>query len=431
MATTKNAIYKVHNGTDFDTIHFQTSAEQVIAKDGSNLETQLAEKANQNNLLKIVDYINNIGSFNGGYSWWVYPNILKHNNKTYMTYVNNAGETIIASYDHEGAGKQSCVLQIDTVSDEHNTGAIAVMDDDKIIVAYAKHNKENIIRIKISKYPNNIEYFEDAIELSTSGKVSYAQLFKMDNGIFRLYYRVDANSWAYRTSSDGITWSSEQIFLNAPEQYYIRGVKRQHQVRFIAIGHPILSNDHDFKYFYDTAGAFYTIGGQLTKPFTPNELYTIKTPSLGNARLFDISTLDGDVTFAYADFTDENNAVYKVATGSSTSGWDDKIICQGGLPLESPSGANYYFGGMWFEWNSNKIVYVARENNGTWYIEKYQTDDFTSWELVEEINTSDNEKLHRPVIPYNGGSLVYQKGDYQDYEHYNSKVISEDWFISL
>lgn len=44
MATTKDAIYKVHNGVDFDTIHFQTGAEQVIANDGSNLESRLVDK---------------------------------------------------------------------------------------------------------------------------------------------------------------------------------------------------------------------------------------------------------------------------------------------------------------------------------------------------------------------------------------------------
>nr|DAM13542.1 MAG TPA: hypothetical protein [Caudoviricetes sp.] len=47
MATTKDAKYKVHNGTDFDTIHFETKASQVIANDGSNLETHLAQSASK------------------------------------------------------------------------------------------------------------------------------------------------------------------------------------------------------------------------------------------------------------------------------------------------------------------------------------------------------------------------------------------------
>lgn len=30
MATTKNAVYKVHNGTDFDTIHFETGENNLV-----------------------------------------------------------------------------------------------------------------------------------------------------------------------------------------------------------------------------------------------------------------------------------------------------------------------------------------------------------------------------------------------------------------
>ena len=47
MAEIKNGKYKVHNGTDFDTIHFETKASQVIANDGSNLESHLAENASK------------------------------------------------------------------------------------------------------------------------------------------------------------------------------------------------------------------------------------------------------------------------------------------------------------------------------------------------------------------------------------------------
>lgn len=44
MATQKNAIYKVHNGTDFDEINFKTIAEQIFMKDGRNAETAITEK---------------------------------------------------------------------------------------------------------------------------------------------------------------------------------------------------------------------------------------------------------------------------------------------------------------------------------------------------------------------------------------------------
>lgn len=47
MGSTKKAVYKVHNGTDFDIIHFETEARQVKTEGGSDVETQLAAKANK------------------------------------------------------------------------------------------------------------------------------------------------------------------------------------------------------------------------------------------------------------------------------------------------------------------------------------------------------------------------------------------------
>lgn len=46
MGTVKNATYKVHNGVDFDEIHFKTKAAQVICANGKTVESQLEDKAN-------------------------------------------------------------------------------------------------------------------------------------------------------------------------------------------------------------------------------------------------------------------------------------------------------------------------------------------------------------------------------------------------
>lgn len=42
----KKAIYQVDNGTDFDEIHFKTSAEQVLMPDGSDVKTSILNNIN-------------------------------------------------------------------------------------------------------------------------------------------------------------------------------------------------------------------------------------------------------------------------------------------------------------------------------------------------------------------------------------------------
>jgi hypothetical protein len=41
MATTKKAVYKIYNGTDFDTYHFENEASQVKTSDASDVQTKL------------------------------------------------------------------------------------------------------------------------------------------------------------------------------------------------------------------------------------------------------------------------------------------------------------------------------------------------------------------------------------------------------
>lgn len=47
MGTQQNAIYKVHNGVDFDEMNFKTIAEQVKTSDGSNVEVELSNRINK------------------------------------------------------------------------------------------------------------------------------------------------------------------------------------------------------------------------------------------------------------------------------------------------------------------------------------------------------------------------------------------------
>lgn len=79
MGTQKNAIYKVHNGTDFDEINFKTIAAQVKMSSGVDLESGFLNSKNANGYTKLpnglimqwgtIQFSNpNEGIFNGMYS---------------------------------------------------------------------------------------------------------------------------------------------------------------------------------------------------------------------------------------------------------------------------------------------------------------------------------------------------------------------------
>ena len=59
----KKAIYQVDNGTDFDEIHFKTSAEQVYLTSGANVNTAILNlqsevSANKTSILSLQEELN-------------------------------------------------------------------------------------------------------------------------------------------------------------------------------------------------------------------------------------------------------------------------------------------------------------------------------------------------------------------------------------
>jgi hypothetical protein len=399
----------------------------------TSLAAHLAETANQFNAIEFSN------KENGGYSWWVYPNIIRPKgtlfDKTYFSFVNKAKETVIASLNNDTGEYENFVLQTDTIADEHNSAAICRMPDGKILVAYSKHNTESKIYVRKSVNVEDISTFDTPIELACSDNVTYAQLIYY-YGTYYLFYRVNSTSWALRTSVDGLIWGNEVKFLTAPTQYYIRISPCSNGViRILAIGHPINSTDHVIKYvgLQPSTGDFTIFGGVnvgningTSLPILSSELSTVYSPSLGNGRIFDVNLFItkpiDDMAIAHANFSDTDDCLYQVTRGNSTDGFTTSTVCEGGLPLEEPAGGSYYFGGMWFEYENDKIVYVCREEDGIWYTEKYQTDDYVKWVKTQVIEMSKIKKLHRPCVPNGGGKLFYTKGIYTNFNNYETYI---------
>jgi hypothetical protein len=394
-------------------------------------------------------YTNQFKPFNGGYSWWVYPNVYNEvvdsETITYFSYVNSLKQTLIASFNHSTKYQTQFVLQTDTVADEHNCSAICVMPDGKILTSYTKHNTEAKIYVRKSKRAHDASDFETAIELTCSNVATYAQLLYL-NSKYWLFYRVNDSSWAFRTSTDGATWGNETILVtSATGQYYLRIVPYNNTyIRIISIGHPINNTDHVLRYVRidTTTGSIDTLGSThlgnidgTSLPIASTSFQAVYTPTEGKiTRLFDINfypTSAPNTSIAFAVFSSISDCEYYVTTGSVGS-WTTTKVCDGGAPLEVPAGDNYYFGGAWFQPNNDKILYVARESSGIWYLEKYTTTDYNSWTLSQTIKSS-GMKIHRPCQPFNAPVdnatfLMWEEGFYSSFSNYESVVKSRDWW---
>lgn len=364
---------------------------------------------------------------NGGYSWWTYPQVSRptglETDKTYFTFVNREKQTVIASLNNLTGEYEDFPLMTGHTADEHNTGAIQVDNGGRILVAYALHGDEQAIRVRRSVHPASLREFEDPINVPTSGTATYAQFYKTTDGKYYLFYRTDLTQWCYRKSSDGVNWGAETIFIKAPVQYYLRAVPDGTYIRLYLYGHPYASTDKSIRYGTLLAdGTITTFGGvQLSDgvtglPLNPTAFGVLTDNNDGKIRLFDGTSKAAGV--AYATFKNNDASEYFVSyyeSGTVTTG----KVCDGGKSYDP----NYYFGGMFFDPENNKRVYVAREKNGAWFVEVYETIDKKNWFRTSLIDSSSNKVLYRPfVADRGGGSVIYNKGVYNSYIDYVSFV---------
>lgn len=373
--------------------------------------------------------------FNGGYSWWCYPNIVSQSGVTYLSYVRG-GNTYIASDSGTSEGRVEFLLQTSDRNDEHNTAAICIAPDGGIVTAFARHNDEKAIHVRRSLASGDIRAFEEPVTLPASDVVTYAQLL-YSGGVFYLFYRCGITSWALRTSEDACIWGPERIFLVFTGQSYIRTVPcGGDHIRIFAIGNPINSSEHDIRMvtLSTKTSRFETFDGEPVArldgdglPLQSTALPAVFSQTAGKrTRLFDVNASPGvpaNITVAHATFLDASDCLYQVTSGSPEEGFRTATVCEGGLPLETTEGVNSYFAGMWFEWEDDKTVYVARESGGEWLLEEYATGDFSAWELRRVIDRGPM-KLYRPCVPFGGGALVWQKGFYANSEEYDTRIIN-------
>lgn len=404
--------------------------------------------------------------FLGGYSWWVYPNVVKHNGLLFVSYCNNQGLTMIGSLDLATNQQTEFSLQY-CGTDEHNTAAICIMPDDHLLVAYSKHGTESATYVRKSASPNSIASFEEPIVLQTSGKATYAQLVYLPRvRRYYLFYRIDSRHWVIRWSDDGLSWSSEVVFVKADVgQYYMRIAPcGDAQIKIVTVAHPINNPDHTLRLMVldaldgclrDKNGNVLAKIGELDAPLLNTMVPTICEAAPGHSlRLFDVcnspsgactparpgvvatagdSCCDakGAATFTaavFASWTSDRDCVYRVVRGSGDN-WIVSTVCSAGKPIEEPAGGNFYFGGAWFEPQDDKTAYIAREDSCIWKIERYTTKDYVSWDLAEVIAIDTVNKLHRPCVPFggNGDWLVWQRGKYTSFTRYESTVVGRAW----
>lgn len=379
----------------------------------------------------------------GAYTWWTKALAIRYvdvKDKTYISYINSNGNMMVGSMDHK-TGKKEYFSLAKYERDDHNSASLAVLPNGKILAIYARHNADNKLRWRISSKKEDISNFSEEKVVLCSNVITYIQIHKINDNEYRVFYRVGSSNWGTRVYNY-ITdeWTDEVIWLKEPRggQYYLWSQEAADgTIDMFMTSHPINGRDQNIYYcYFDKEGNIYKVEGdkvanlneKSTLPIEPRDIDLVyKAKGKESTRLFDVSYMGDGRGVLFGVFTNVNDCVYKYCFyDNNTNSWSIKDVVHAGLPVEDPPGRNFYFGGLVFAKGDINTLYVSRENEGTWYIEKWETkNNGDSW-VTTLLDKSSEFELFRPQCPYNSHDdidVFYIKGNYITYMDFDTDII--------
>ena len=357
------------------------------------------------------------------WSWWIYPLAKRYvgvRDKTYYGFTDNEGYSGVASLDNL-TGEHTKIKLKKELPDDHNATAVEIMDDGKILAAYPTgHGSDGIMRIRISENRENIEKFEDEIQLDLGGKLTYAQLFK-GAGKYYLFYRnypsqVQAEGgYFYISSVDGRTWSNPVHAITMPFTVYpkIQYVSDNPNLLRVIVTDNGVAYNCDFRlgFFNMETGKMEKADGTVIDgTATDADMPIIVARDNGRyQRLLDVAVTEKSRTvIAYSTYSPPSSGIldcdYRISYWTGTL----RTINLGsaGEPFYVPS---RYVGGISFI-DANNIV-MSREDSDKWYIEKWSTSDSITWSKAQQLHESATGIVAaRPVVEIGGNRVIWHEG---------------------
>lgn len=380
----------------------------------------------------------------GCYTWWTNALALRHvgeKDQTYLSYVDEQGRMSLASYNHITAQYEYFTLA-EYEKDDHNSAALTILPNGKVLAVYARHGADKNIRWRISDKVEDITSFCDEKTITTSNNVTYIQIHRISEDEYRIFYRLASSHWGTRIYNwVKNTWTDEQKWLTEEKgkQYYlwIQEDKEEGKLNMFMTGHPANGPDQNIRYgYFDKDGNICTTGGKFLanlydeydEVLSPRDFDIVFAPEKGySTRLYDVSYMGDKIGVLFGNMVDGTESDYYYSYYDDVKKeWVNQIVCQSG---QAAVVGNRYFGGLSFDKQDMQTVYVSRREGGLFRIEKWKTSDYgASWDSIELLDEGEkrSEILMRPIIPYNAHEdieVIFIKGAYPTYLDYNTDLV--------
>ncbi len=398
---------------------------------------------------------------NGSWCWFQDERTIIHNSQLIFGSVADRygknGEEVdgnieVTSYDlktntHLG----TFVLHEKLGADDHNVPAILKLKDDRLLSVYSLHNGDSLIRYRISKDKNALDWEPEQTVRGTS-VVTYSNLHFLQSEndgkgrIYNFYRGKDRSPFYIFSDNQGESWQDGYNLITFEKKWpYIKYASDgKSKIHFTTTeSHPIFWGCSIYHGYFENEKV-YSSDGKIIRdlkdgPIQPTEATKIfQGDTLNNAWTIDLH-LDRDELpyIVYSVRKNIDHIQYRYARWDGYS-WNDHFLAYAGRALYEIE--KHYSGLVALDPDNPDIVYISTDadpetdvplisnvdNVRHYEIFKGTTTDVgETWEWVPVTQNSIQDNV-RPIMPKGNDKfkvVLWLRGSIKSYKDYNFDVV--------
>nr|MBC8146456.1 BNR-4 repeat-containing protein [Bacteroidota bacterium] len=397
--------------------------------------------------------------------WFSNPRAIYYSNNEIITgWVKKDGSVEVASLNLESGENKLNTIFPQLEPDDHDNPAFTVLPDGNIFTMFAWHStKKGVISNTTTNKGDILTFGENVVFKPKSDELlekfpretyTYTNPFflEKENKLFVFGRWIGFKPNLIISSDNGKTWDEQHVVISSQPfdpnnrpyvNYYSDGKSKIHLI--FTDGHPRNEPLNSVYYCYYQKGAFWKVDGtkicNLSElPFTAKDASVVykATETTGIAWIADIVVKNKKPVILYSRHPAETDHRYRYAWYNSESEkWEDYEICRAGkwFPQTQEGKVErepHYMGNLTFNPRNPNVVYLSRQINNRFEIEKAETSDFgKTWKTTAITSNSAFDNV-RPIVPQyqpKNAKTVVMWMENKKYIHYTNYDTSIKYLI--
>jgi hypothetical protein len=386
----------------------------------------------------------------GAWCWFSDPRAIEVDDSTYVGWLSTTGAVVVAEYTQQPANAGDPVVSTakettDVVGwlyhDDHGSPSLLAEPDGRITVFFSSHNGVYTY-YRTTTTPGEITAWGPVEKINSDIKgtkgVTYTNpnLLPAEDNKLYLFWRDQTYGQAYATRTVSGTWSAARpLIVQRGERPYLKTATNGSDTIGLAYtnGHPreTLANIYYAEYRH---GWLVHANGSRIKPLSSAPIKPSQGDLVYDAAKTHVSAWVWDIAFdprsrpviVYATFPSKDNAQYWYANWTGHR-WVSHFMTNAGGSISPPTIEQQYSGGITLDHSDTNIVYLSREVDGGFDLERWTTDDGGhDWKHTTVVPATKGVDNVRPVVPRGWTSgpmgVLWLRGDYGSYTTYKTAI---------